>query len=123
MLVPRCRKAEVSEALCDRAEDDDRHPSVVSVAGFLELRGQIEELASQLQQREPTADDIEEVGDTAPTLWHHDINYLPVEPPDQFASAWVALDDADAAVEDEAGAAAGVAAAGASSSSMSSAVS
>ena len=30
-----------------------------------ELRAQIEELAAQLQQREPTADDVEEVGTTA----------------------------------------------------------
>ena len=36
---------------------------------------------------------VKEPGDTAPTLWHHDINYLPVEPPDAFASAWLALDD------------------------------
>ena len=39
---------------------------------------------------------VKEPGDTAPTLWHHDINYLPVEPPDAFASAWVALDDVGA---------------------------
>lgn len=37
-----------------------------------------------------------EPGDVAPTLWHHDINYLPVEPPHHFASAWVALDDVEA---------------------------
>lgn len=40
---------------------------------------------------------VKEPGDVAPTLWHHDINYLPVEPPDAFASAWVALDDVGAA--------------------------
>ena len=39
---------------------------------------------------------VKECGDAEPTLWHHDINYLPVEPPGQFASAWVALDDASA---------------------------
>ena len=39
---------------------------------------------------------VKELGDVAPTLWHHDINYLPVEPPDAFASAWVALDDVGA---------------------------
>ena len=35
---------------------------------------------------------VKEAGDTAATKWHHDINYLPVEPPKHFASAWIALD-------------------------------
>lgn len=72
-------------------------PAVHGVA----IRSRLAEAVARLMRSQRTSllydhACIKEPGDTSPTLWHHDINYLPVEPPDAFASAWVALDDVGA---------------------------